>query len=307
MSTDALFPTLRLLSVLALALTALSGCLVDPDKPTTREYGITLPAQLRVYQDQDRNEYVVSGLSIEGTTGSLSLYGNMFMKWTNTSVLEPFTDQLLTPLEETTVLTLNETEMGRVTRYVEQTRVDPGDGSIGSLFLLGLNNNTPDSSTWATDHAGPAYGYLPMQIFWSPLQDGGGILDTANHPHQVYMINQCDTITLDCTDTGVLELSTHQVKDTGTELINTLFGRFSAYRIDYVGTFSSLIDGHDLPDIRAHCYDGSTGSIASFSGHMYVHPEVGIIRMVNTCHTGTTTVDITAELTHTTVPLTPLN
>lgn len=309
MKINALCGALRPLSVLALTVPVLTGCLVDPDKVTTNEYAVTLPAQLRVYQDQDRNEYVVSGLQINTSTGATeTLFGNMFTKWENTSVYDQFNSGLITPLAETSVLTLNEVEMGRVLRYVEQTPADAVDGTGGTLFLLGINDGTPDSTTWTRDNnSGIDFTRVPMTVFWSPVEDAAAVLDTANHAQIIYLMNQCVTDPT-CTPTGYLDMITHQVSDIGTQLVLTQYGRFEVYRVDYSGTFFAEYDNQAVPDIRAHCYDGSANSLVTFSGYMHIHPKVGMVRMVNSCNSGAgTTVDFTAEMTHTTIPLIPAN
>lgn len=308
------FILLRLPAVLGLCLGLLSGCLVNPDKVIAKEYGITVDltygAQLRIYQDLDRNEYVVSGFLYPTGGGVTDLFGNMYTFWEpKLDLNDQFNGPLVDAMRERTVMSLElDTIITTLDRYISQAPIDATDpltlGLIGGTkSLIGIADNTVNGVTWATDGAGTSVR-APVPVFWSPMEQDIIGIDTNDHAQTFYMINECDSVST-CKPNGSVSYTQHQI--VARVMVNTLYGRFDTYRIDYSGTFNPIYDGQPtLPDIRAHCYDGSVLQV-SFSGSMYVHPEVGMVKMDNTCSAaGLGTTILNWELTHTTIPLTPL-
>lgn len=271
-----------LLAVSASAL--LSGCLVDKKKPEDVVKIARTTDTLRIYQAGDFIDYNVTAF-INTQTSTTTQYGVLRVAWTNTGFLpDPHSGQDIIPdLKEITTLTYDGSTQpdATVTRYISQVTtapVDPNEPGIGSIILHAIDDPVDDKDYWpypdgTTSQTTPVISPI---IFGSPLSIG------KSFPAS-FSIMECAT--------GLCAQEIYNFTDTTFEVV----GDTQEARTD-LGDFSDPFElsfsGGTVPntgaptvsiigDIRDAC--GTSNDYISHSGNMFVLPEIGMIKMDNTC------------------------
>ena len=270
-----------LLAVSASAL--LSGCLVDKKKPEDVVKISRITDTLRIYQAGDFIDYNVTAVISLNNSDPVFQYGTMRIKWENTADLTnptPPTDTYPV-LKETTTLTYNGSTQpdATVTRYISQINTDPTGPDQGSIILHAIDDAVDDKDYWPYPD-GDATSTSPVirpVIFASPLYVGRSF--PASYSIMECNIGQCSQEIYNFTDTNFA------VEGVAQDLTID-FGIFSdPFELSFSGGTLPDLQAPDTVsisgDIRDAC--GTSSEYISHNGNMFVLPEIGVIKMVNTC------------------------
>lgn len=242
----------------------LSGCLVD--KKTPRTISLT-GTNLRTYQNADYINYTVTANDVNGSRS-----GTLQIKWETPSqtIIDPISStSYLDTLKETTTLTLNDEDPDELVRYTEQD-------SNGSMYLRAFDTTDINKYYWLSPDLSVTSDILQeFEIFRSPLAEAGQI-DLGR-----FYVQE------DCTGTGcassvaLSDSRTFEVTITNQTLEIPGIGIFTnVYQVQYNATTTPQATS-PLLDILNVCADA--GNTTTHMATLYVVPEIGIIRTVNTC------------------------
>ena len=272
-----------LLAVSASAL--LSGCLVEQKDPEDVVKISRSTDTLRIYKAGDYIDYDVTAV-INTQTSTTIQYGTLHIKWDNAGELTnptPPTDAYPV-LKETSTLTYdgNTEPDAEVIRYISQVTtapVDFNDPGIGSIILHAIDEPVDDTDYWPylDGDAVPTSPVIRPVIFESPLYVGRPPFPAS------YSIMECNT--------GQCAQEIYNFTDTNfavvgeTQEVTTDLGIFSdPFELSFSG---GIIPDTSAPaisfigDIRDVC--GTSTEIINHTGNMFVVPEIGMIKMDNTC------------------------
>lgn len=289
---------LKKLGIVLLALSIsilLSGCLVDQKDVETIA---STDNALRIYQPFDTINYQVQVNRASGTEN-----GTLQITWNNpdVSILNPITQETYSVLKETTTLTINDEDPNELIRYIEQDKNDDNN-SKGSMYLRAFDTAVANKYYWLSTALNVPPGTLErFEIFRSPMPS-----DLSKPlPDQIGMNNFY--IFEDCTGTScptrIAFASSRTFKVTAREqTVETPAATFTnAYKVQYNATINREATT-PLLDILAVC--GESG-ITSHAAILYIVPEIGIIKIENTCtySLGTSPVFYIITLDNTNIPL----
>ncbi len=291
---------LRFALTLGLAL-VLESCLVHTDK-TLKTYPIRQQV-MRIIQGGEHMEYVVTGFRLLPTLQSENIHGSMTVDWQLDSIFNPTTSLSMNVLKATTNLDILGTETATV-QYFTQSPVDAVDA--GSLYLVATQGASKDDLYWVeTDasHITPE----PVKVLWSPLDPN----DATLHPYAFDIISSCNAGGCDKLN-GSLVLNGNQIERTPDnqvviEKIETQYGNFYTYRVGYSGTLYSAETLTASVDPRLSCAVGAQGYSKIDPSFYNINPDIGIVRMVNTCVVAGITLELNATLRDSNIVLTPDN
>lgn len=269
----------------------LSGCLVQKDKKPAKTYQSSTNT-LHTYVSGNVITYDLTKYSDPPEFGTLEV------KWEQAALLQdPFsTTTSYSVLKETTSIYSNgNTSPDESTvRYIEQ-------GSTGSLFLRAIHDITsqlPTDNYWLSDQATVPSGTLDrVEILHSPFTLGDSL--------------QIDFDVMEgCSGSSCLQSLGHfsnHLDTADTAVVSgTRYGTFSnAYLVSYQGLVTTTAFPLPFFDFVDICH--TTGSASTLhSGSFYIFPEVGVIKIENSCTSGTNqVVNYTATLRNTNIPLPP--
>lgn len=290
----------RIVLLAFISITTLSSCLVE--KKDLVQIARTTD-NLRVYQPGDSISYYVTADIFPNGGGAFTRQtGTLNTNWSTPTqpLIRPGTiDPILRVMKEVTILDTNGSETGTV-RYISQN--DDGqitlhaiEDTAGELYWLSATGIAPVSAT-STE------SFVTFVSEADPL----GIEFGAN-PYAFYVMQGCEDSICD-TSVGQFNDTPDVVNDTVS--VTTNLGVFSnPFQIDFIG--SSVPAVFPLPvtfDIRDVC--GNTGAVISHgfggAGTMFVMPEIGMIKMNNTCVNSDlngNTVHYTITISSTNIPL----
>lgn len=260
----------------------LASCLVGSNKNAEKNYTITLPAKLHLYAPGDSISMQYVAFLVNSSPQSPN--SNITMRWDLSSLTEPFTDSLRSPLLRFTF----QDAISSAVQYVTQD-------SSGSIFLHGFggfgatipiqqqNSFWPDVDGLLSKPASPE----PMQVFWSPIEDSVGSTLGINYATTTNMNFKVmgDCTSSNCTPVADFTFAEHEMKSTGKEVITTPLGKFETYHLHYNGTMNARAMQNLPPnfDYRTSCWTpGSIGTV-TFEGDVWTHPLVGPVQIENDC------------------------
>jgi hypothetical protein len=292
-------------AVLAVVVVSLGGCLVEKDKGAAKTYASNTNI-LHTYVAGNVITYDLKEYS--GTTR----YGTLEVKWEQTAdIKDPFSNTYFPVLKETTTVYFNDSASpeSQVVRYIEQS-TDVLAGTNGTIYLRAIDDPTtsPPNATddWWLSNQGtvPSVTLDRFVIFRSPIT----LADTLEINFNV--LDDCSGSTCPQslgTFSNGLTVGNNLVSVGGTR-----YGTFSnVYRISYAGSLNPtdqpLVSPFDFLDI---CRTGDLQGIpVNHSGTLDIVPEIGVIRIVNTCSYQSITsepVQYEAIIRNTNIPLPPL-
>ena len=266
--------------------TTLSGCLVE--KKDLVQIARTTNF-LRLYQAGDIITYNVEELRLSDLT---TRNGILTIEWrSHTSLLRPGPVTPLIPVLEQ-VITLSfdggATETGTV-RYISQ------DATTREVTLHAIQAPGANPYYWlsATDLINTPITTESFSIFTSPMGVG---IDPA--PVNFNLMEDCDASSSCNYHFGRYSDDMNIVGDS-TSIITSLGEFTDPFQISFNGT-TIPDNGFPVIDVRNICGTNTT----THAGTMYVMPEIGIIRMTNTCDdTGGERVRHTIKIRSTNIPL----
>jgi hypothetical protein len=278
--------------------TLLSGCLVekkDPDEVVTIDRGTNL---WHVYEADDYIEY---DLTAEDATSLTQ--GLLRVQWEQVAnIADPFDSNTTYPvLKETTTLTYEGNTSSEpdvtVIRYISQDT-----NGVIKLHAIGDGTGTPSDPTLYWPYADPAdpptTPVIAPVLFDSPITFGD-----ASNSNQAFSIMECD---VGLCDTEIYRYRDDSISVVGdSNAVDTPLGKFgNPFQINYSGgTTTQNSQTVEFPgDIRDAC--GTSSDTILSSGRFYVFPEIGIIKMVNSCQiigSGGDTIIYTATIRETSI------
>jgi len=286
---------LKKLGIILLALsisTLLSSCLVSQKDVETSD---STDNFLRIYKPSDTINYRVQIHSSNDTE-----FGTLQIKWSaNAEISNPLTLETYSVLKETTTLTIDNETPNELIRYIEQDSSDNPD-SHGSIYLRAFDTAVTNEYYWLSDQLNA--GTLErFETFHSPLPL------SLPQPNKIdmsdfYILGDCTGT--DCpTRAAFVSSRTFNVTARNQE-VETLAATFTnAYKVQYNVT-TNRETTTPLLDILAVC--GGSG-ITTYAATLYIVPEIGIVRMENTCNdlssAGTPPVTYIITLDNTSIPL----
>jgi hypothetical protein len=278
-----------------------TGCFVESDGDSVEPLPIR-DNHLHIYQDGQFLEYNVDVID-SGQTGTQT--GTLRIEYTTDSILENPLDTssgLITVTKETT--TLDYGSPFTTVRYFQQDPIptDPLEPDTGgTVRLLAYNaQDSAEATTRLSTTQQPNDVIEPIVITESPFAD----VPSNDKSIEFYVFSNCAPTQCDDATQRYFELKRFsQFEFTTAE---TLLDFFNAYLIPYSGDISdyNITDDRKVRlDIRAFCGAVNEETV-SFSGRQWIHPQVGVVRFVNTC-TSTTfgTITVTGVLAHTNISL----
>ncbi|HEC20393.1 MAG TPA: hypothetical protein ENI97_13810 [Gammaproteobacteria bacterium] len=254
---------------------ALGGCLVKKKDPSEIPTYTSTDPVLRFYQPGDTINYLV-----QAQDGVTTRTGTLQIKWENTNPIpSPFPPNTYTVLKETTTLTLGQTSpvTDTLVRYVEQDTTT-GTTTTGSMYLRAFDSPTAGEYFWLSPSNVPTSSVQRFEIFRSPLDTAAmaGQIDLGNY----YVVDNCNGTT--CNDQlAFIQSNTFEVTASNQTVDIPGTGIFkNVYKVQYNAT---MTPGPTTPllDILNVC--GGTGQVTSHQTVLYIVPEIGVIKMVNTC------------------------
>lgn len=249
----------------------LSSCLVKKKDPADITTTFTSTTNiLRPYQSGDIINYRVQVANPDGSQQS----GTLQIKWEATGELpDPLSNDTFPVLKETTTLTIDGNDDGLV-RYIEQDNTALS-ATEGSMFLRAFATPTPSVYDWLSPDLPPTSNLQRFEIFRSPLTMAGQIpLD------KFYVAGDCSGTSCP-TRLALAQSRTFQVTAINQTVDIPGTGIFqNAFKVQYNGTINR--EGtSSLYDILDVC--GSAGNITSHETELFVVPEIGVVKMTNTC------------------------
>lgn len=285
-------------------LVVLASCLVDSKDQQPKEYTISLPASLPIYAPNDYIAMRYASYLVNGTAESPpNGINGITMRWVLSSLTEPFTPQLRTPLLRFTV----QDAVGTAVQYIRQDSTGifiHGFGGLNSIIPEQKDTFWPDKDGVLNSSAPPE----PVQDFWSPFTDSTGASTTlgVNHADALGMdytvMGQCTSSA--CTPLAKFLFTEHQVSST-IEKISTPLGNFETYHLRYKGSMETSVMESAPPhfDYRTSCWTPGIISTVTFEGDVWIYPPVGPVKIQNLCTAGSYTLRYEAQIVGTNLPL----
>lgn len=254
---------------------SLSGCLVEKDKTPAKTYASNPNEPLHIYVPGNKITYDLQIISTAPT-----IYGTLEVKWDQTSPLDdPSSDSSFPVLKETTSIYYDGDPtnlVDQVVRYIEQEK-EPLTGKQGTIYLRAIDDPEPTTHYWLNADGITTSGLDRFEIFPSPIT----LADTLDI--NFYVMENCSAGTcrkLFGPFSNYLTVGNDLVTIKGTR-----YGTFTnVYQVNYSGSvFPNL--GEPLPffDFLDICGTGKTLVSISHSGALYFVPEIGVIKIENTC------------------------
>ena len=291
----------RIILLALISITALSGCLVE--KKDLKKIARTTD-NLRVYQAGDTITYNVTATSIPNLGGApFSQAGTLSINWTTPSspLIRPGSASAIPQvIKETTILSLGGTSDPGTVRYISQD----ADGQV-TLHAL---EDSAGVLYWLSSTGVPNLPAINTESFITFISEPFPLgIEFGPDPYEFYVMQGCEDSNCD-NSIGRFSDNPDVVGDTVSVTSN--LGVFqNPFQINFTGSTAVTIS--TLPvffDIRDIC--GKTGPLITHgtggAGTMYVMPEIGMIRMDNTCvdsNPSGNTVHYTITISNTNIPL----
>jgi len=275
---------------------SLGGCLVEKDKGAAKTYASTTNI-LHTYVAGNVITYdLVRNTSSGTSTGTLEV------KWEATDqIQDPFdSNQRYSVLKETTnIYYSGSTDPDEsAVRYLEQ---DSSGLTNGTIFLRAIDDPASTTNYWLSSENNVPPGNLEkVEIFRSPIILGNPLTIDFN------VMSGCSGTS--CAQSVGNLYNSLEAVDYPEVVSGTGKGTFTnVYKATYAGSLTP-VDQTPLPffDFLDICH--VTGSATtSHNGTLYIVPEVGVIKMINTCQSGINPSETyIATLRNTTIALPPL-
>jgi hypothetical protein len=280
-------------TIIVASIGLLSCDFIDDDK-VTPPIAVSFPSYQVIY-GQHRNRYAI--VAPESLIG-----GGLAMEWSPNNTFLPLTDPF-TSAPTTLPLTkfFTEVTLGGVptfvTQYITQSTAAADEGS---MFLHAFDDNTVSP----TDY----------WVAGDPLLNKLGFEQTIYSPYQVEaaisgekgVVRANNYIIMgNCAPGACLEVANvveeFTVIDQPLQVIPTALGEFETYRIDY----SIVINPTNAPqltsvlDYRTTCSAGDLTQLVTATGTLWVHPDIGPVKIQNQCSSGSVVTGYTAVLSFT--------
>ncbi len=286
------------ISIVGLLGLTLSACLVNHDNATTWQ---RTTDNLRIYQPGDYLNYELSGYDVSGASAS-PITGSMQIKYATHAPLQkpaPLNGESVNAMQESTVLSIS---LGgspiinhTVARYIVQD-------NLGNVTLHAFDNPNQNTNTyfWVTGDSPNTSTSEPTPVVITPSPY---VVQNSSYR---FNISDCNT-TQTCTPEFEYMMETQKILRTEDKVANV--GKFSAFRVEFdnstVTKTGSPSDPFINVDFREFCNSlSSTSTVTtSFSGNMWVFPEVGVIKYEMSCTSGSRTIQLNASLSGTNIPL----
>ncbi len=282
---------------------------VDPDLAP-----VTVGDILRIYTPFDTIQYAVSGVSnVAPISGTLTIdWGG---KGSYTILQNPIDNTAITTLEEKaelTAMTGIPSSTSTTYRYIEQ---DTSGSTKGSMYLWAFSNGISPGVTyyWTNESDTILTNVQNISIYDSPV-------DTASLANAPIIKDITHFPMIGCSPTSnncIEKFAKYSEKNTTTKttVIETIRGTFfEAYEIEIDSASvarmgNSSIAPLPIPlDFRHACSNGANNDSISFSGKMWMFPEVGIVKYQINCNSSSVTANsynLTFDFMNSNIPLPP--
>ena len=279
----------------------LSGCLVKKKDPSEIETIARTTDYWRVYQAGDWIEYDLQEVDTNTVTTTL---GVLRVDWGPVVFLTDPTDSniIYQALKETTSITYDGNNGSdpdvAIIRYISQINETPADSNQGRIFLHAIDDGTDKYWPYASGTVFPTSNPASAPVlFDSPMAIGV----PPENDDKAFSIAQCDIGQCNPEIYRYHDISIEIVGDT-TSVENTPLGNFSnPFQINFGG--SSIPQNAEaltfVGDIRDVCGDISDTILHGNNvnvGRFFVFPEIGIIKMENSCQVGADIILYTATI-----------
>ena len=272
----------------------LLSCDFIDDEETVPPITVNFPSYQAIY-GQHRNRYAI--VAPESLIG-----GGVVMEWNPNNTFIPLTDPFtaapttLPLVKLTTEVTLRGVPYF-VTQYITQSTATADEGS---MFLHAFDDTGSATDYWVAGNPPLLDSLGFIQTIFSPYQD-----DAATSGEKGVIHSNSYTVMGNCTPAvcqsvaNVIEEFT--VIDQPLQVIPTALGEFETYRIDY----SIFISPTNAPlltsvlDYRTTCSFGDLTQTVNATGTVWVHPDIGPIKIQNQCSSGSVVTGYTAVLSFT--------
>lgn len=310
-----------LITFLSLTLSACEGIFGDIDekesRPFARDIGVGSNHDLRIYQDGDFITYSVFGEDLRNLNPDNNFTGTLTVQWDEHFVTQPpylNGGAVLTLLKETSTLDLDGGSTYTSIRYISQDS-DDMSATKGTVSVHAyhdpLAGNPPSSFYWVNteDPLGTITLTLlaPKEVLISPLVQ---VAATATDNFTYNIMAGCDDAAgCDLRSQHMNEY--HDYQDISDLVFNTELGQFI--------NLSEIIITQQIPDdpvepplpqspppptlvdIAGFC--DPIHANPSINKRVWLHPEIGIVRMVASCFSTTEEKRITATIRNTNIRL----
>ncbi len=255
---------------------------------------VTFPSYQAIY-GQHRNRYAI--VAPESLIG-----GGVVMEWNPDKTFIPLTDPFTSaPTTLPLVKLTTEVTLGGVptfvTQYITQSTAVADEGS---MFLHAFDDPSSPIEYWVAGNPSLIAPVGNVQTIFSPYQ-----IEATTSGEKGVLRSYNYTVMGNCTPTvcqavaNVIEEFT--VIDQPLQVIPTALGDFETYRIDY-SIFISPTNAPQLTsvlDYRTTCSSSDLTQSVNAIGTMWVHPDIGPVKIQNQCSSGTVVTGYTAVLSFT--------
>ncbi|NOX76221.1 MAG: hypothetical protein GXP17_06330 [Gammaproteobacteria bacterium] len=262
----------------------LSGCLVSKKDPVFIERSTD---NMRIYQDGDFILYDVSKILVTGPT-TQNTTGTLRIDWKATAPLPDLNKpgDVITVLKELTTLNFPNDDAGSdiaTVRYISQDD-DINSPSYGSIRLHAFEAPGQGKYYWlnldGSTNGDPVV--KPFTVFPSPLSVGQQDLGVEFYVMEGCNPENCSSEIGKFTDNPTIDGDTTQIRTNLATYVNPFEISFNGEALPTGGSTVLPV----LFDIRGACGANQQGK-TTFSGRMFVMPEIGVLQMTTTCIYGT--------------------
>lgn len=280
---------------------SLGGCLVEKNKGATKTY-TSLTNVLHTYVAGNSITYdLIKNTSSGTTTGTLEI------KWESTnSIQDPFNpDTRYSVLKETTSICygssvcLSSSADASTVRLIEQ---DSSGETSGTIYLRAIDDPAADTHYWLNSDGFTTTGLGSFKIFRSPI-----LLGSTNALQIIFNVMEgCSGTTC---QQSVGDYSNYlEAVDYPVTVSGTGRGTFTnAYKVTVSGNVAPKDQPLPFFDFLDICHASASTLPTNHNGTLSIIPEVGVIKIVNNCQSGTDPSEsYIATLRDTNIPLPPL-
>ena len=282
----------RIILLAFISITALGGCLVKKQDPVLIA---RTTDNLRVYQPDDYINYFVTATTVPLIGTPSTLTGTLRVEWIqHADLIRPVTGTPVPVIQEVTTLNLGGAASNEGTvRYISQD-------ANGEITLHALEAPGTDVHYWLSDlGVGDLSTTASSVFFYSPIVPG--IKPQTNF----VVMDDCEG-NANCASEVGRYIDDQNVVGDSVSVTSNLGIFVNPFQINFSG--SSTPSPAPLPitfDIRNVCDTNITQHGDAGNGRMYVMPEIGMIRMENTCRSviSNDVVIYTITISNTNIPL----
>ena len=281
-------------TIIVASISLLSCDFIDDDK-VTPPIAINFPSYQVIY-GQHRNRYAI-------VAPEFLIGGGLAMEWSPDKTFLPLTDPFTSaPTALPLVKFYTEVTLGGVptfvTQYITQSTAAADEGS---MFLHAFDDPSSPIEYWVAGNLSLTAPVGNVQTIFSPYQ-----IDAATSGEKGVTHRNSYTVMGTCIPGGACQpvanvIEEFTIIDQPLQVIPTALGEFETYRIDY----SIVINPTNAPqltsvlDYRTTCSAGDLTQLVTAIGTLWIHPDIGLVKIQNQCSSGSVVTGYTAVLSFT--------